>query len=372
MINVMILERSEVVSTTLRALLHVEPDMKVVATITDPVTACETLKIYAPDVLMLDMDLLNRKAATFLLELMSCRTTPTILMLAEDHVDTPEIHDALLAGAVDSLVKPKGDTLSYWLSIAPEMTAKIRRVAQTPPRRHSKPSFWPLTATTAELDALLPLAPPSQRVTGPPVVCIGASAGGTRALEHLLSRLHPPHVPIVVVQHMPATFTATFARRLNSISELEVVEGENGMPTLPNRVIVAKGGVQTLLFAVDAGYRTVHRDGPAVNFQMPSVDALFRSAANVAGAGALGIILTGMGSDGAQGLLEMRQMGAATVAQDEASCLVFGMPQAAIHLGAAMRVVPLDGMADLITAFSRERHLPYEHAPDFPLQVLRH
>jgi two-component system chemotaxis response regulator CheB len=253
---------------------------------------------------------------------------------------------ALEAGAVEIILKPKVDTRQFLLESRVRICDAVKAAAQArigrlPPRKGFGPVAKKLTA-----DVIMP-APHhvSMARTTERVVCIGASTGGTESLRAVLEALPADSPGIVIVQHMPEKFTASFAERLNSLCEVEVKEAENGDTVLRGRVLIAPGNRHTLLKRSGARYYVEVKEGPLVSRHRPSVDVLFRSAAQYAGANALGIIMTGMGDDGARGMLEMLQAGAATIAQDEETCVVFGMPREAIELGAAQKVVPLGGLA---------------------------
>jgi two-component system chemotaxis response regulator CheB len=247
--------------------------------------------------------------------------------------------EAFEAGAVDIVPKPKIDTRQALLECSTRLRDAVKSAARARvrPRAARREVEKKLTA-----DAIIP--PPVQgraRPTTERIVCIGASTGGTEALNDVLEMLPPHCPPIVIVQHMPAGFTAAFAKRLDGICPIRVKEAEDGEPVLPGWAYIAPGARHMLLQRIGLRYQIVIKDGPPVSRHRPSVDVLFRSAAQHAGANALGVIMTGMGDDGARGMLEMRKLGAATRAQDEDSCVVFGMPKEAIAHGGVEKVVPL-------------------------------
>ena len=253
--------------------------------------------------------------------------------------------DALDAGAVDIIVKPRIDTRQFlaesqiriWDAV--RAAAKVRFAGGRKPMTHRVEK-----KLTADVIMPPPVAARALVRTTEQVVCIGASTGGTESLREVLTALAPDSPGIVIVQHMPERFTAAFAKRLDGLCRVDVKEAEHGDQVIPGRALIAPGNRHMLLQRSGARYHVALKDGPLVSRHRPSVDVLFRSAAQYAGANALGIIMTGMGDDGAKGLLEMKKAGASTVAQNEESCVVFGMPKEAIALGAADRIVPLSAI----------------------------
>jgi two-component system chemotaxis response regulator CheB len=249
--------------------------------------------------------------------------------------------EALEAGAVDIVPKPRIDTRQALL----ECSGRLRDAVKSAARARVRPRAARRSVIEKKLTADVIIPPPVQSKTRPTterIVCIGASTGGTEALADVLEMLPAITPGILIVQHMPAGFTAAFARRLDAMCQIRVKEAEDGEPVLPNCAYIAPGARHMLLQRTGLRYQIAIKDGPPVSRHRPSVDVLFRSAAQHAGANALGVIMTGMGDDGARGLLEMKKLGAATRAQDEESCVVFGMPKEAIALGAAEKVVSLN------------------------------
>jgi two-component system, chemotaxis family, protein-glutamate methylesterase/glutaminase len=278
--------------------------------------------------------------------------------LTEDGSET--LMQALEAGAVDVILKPRVDTAQFLMEARVRICDSVKAAARARLRRlPGQPGTSARTAAPAQkLSADVMLPPPiaggqAMARTTETVVCIGASTGGTESLRVVLEALPAASPGIVIVQHMPEKFTEAFARRLDSLCEIEVKEAADGDAVLRGRALIAPGNSHVLLQRSGARYYVAVKDGPLVSRHRPSVDVLFRSAAQSAGANALGIIMTGMGDDGAHGLLEMRGSGAATVAQDEATSVVFGMPKEAIALGAAAKVLPLDRMAAEIVKAGR-------------------
>ncbi len=354
-IKVLIVDDSASVRQTLADLLSADPDIEVLGTAPDPFAAARRLQTEVPDVITLDVEMPRMDGITFLKKLMAQHPIPVVMCSSLTEAGSETLMQALDAGAVDVILKPRADTRQGLLEAASRICETVKgaahaRLSGRPrPERRAAPPEKKLTA-----DAVMP--PPHSAAmarTTETVVCIGASTGGTQSLQAILEAL-PPDVPgIVIVQHMPEKFTEAFARRLDSLCAAAVKEAADGDAVLRGRVLIAPGNRHTLLRRSGARYFVEVRDGPLVSRHRPSVDVLFRSAAQYAGRNALGIIMTGMGDDGAQGLLEMRQAGAATLAQDEATCIVFGMPREAIARGAAERVVPLEALAGEIIRVGR-------------------
>ena len=349
--RVLIIDDSASVRQAMTALLGADPEIEVIGAASDPFAAAQKMREEAPDVITLDVEMPRMDGITFLRKLMAQRPTPVVMCSSLTEAGSETLMQALEAGAVDVILKPK-------IGVADHLTESAERIrdvvkgaakARLGARRPSMVIEKKLTA-----DAVL--APPSHRAmakTTEVVACLGASTGGTESLREVLQAL-PANAPgIVIVQHMPAGFTASFAKRLNSLCEVEVKEAQDGDPVLRGHVLIAPGDRHMLLERQGARYHVSVRDGPAVSRHRPSVDVLFRSAARSAGANAIGVIMTGMGDDGAQGLGEMRQAGAMTIAQDEATSVVFGMPREAIRRGAAQKVAPLEHLAREILVASQ-------------------
>jgi two-component system chemotaxis response regulator CheB len=263
---------------------------------------------------------------------------------------------ALSAGAVSIITKPTLGLKSFLQDAAADVVAAVRGAARANLRALAAPAPRPVPGKLTA-DAILP--PPDSHAmaqTTERLVAIGTSTGGTQALEVLLSSLPRVCPGMVIVQHMPEKFTASFAARLNSICEVEVLEAQDGQRVIPGRALIAPGGKHMMIKRSGAQYVVEVRDGPLVNRHRPSVDVLFRSVARFAGRNAMGIIMTGMGDDGARGLKEMHDAGAYTLAQDEASCVVYGMPKEAVKLGGVDRVLPLNSLAGALLAGPSSRH----------------
>ena len=367
-IRVLIVDDSASVRTTLSDIISADPDLEVMATAADPYVAVERIRQEVPDVMFLDIELPRMDGITFLRKIMSQRPIPVVICssLAQDGSDA--FMQALEAGAVDVVAKPRVDTAQFLQESRMRICdaakaaahAKMRGLAKASPAlRAPSPDVKVEAKLTA--DAILPPISDVRReiliarlpVTEP-IVAIGASTGGTEALREVLEALPADSPAILIVQHMPEKFTTAFARRLDNTCAMRVKEAEDGDLVQPGLVLLAPGNLHMLLVRNGARYTVKIQEGPHVSRHRPSVDVLFRSTAQAAGGNALGMILTGMGDDGARGLLEMRQMGSLTLAQDEASCVVFGMPKEAIQRGGAVRTLPLARMAGEIVAFGRK------------------
>jgi two-component system chemotaxis response regulator CheB len=352
-IKVQLIDDSAVVRQVLQQLLAAEPAIEVIGAASDPIFAMERMKAQWPDVIVLDVEMPRMDGVTFLRKLMQEHPTPTIICSTLTEAGTQTTLDALAAGAVTVIAKPKLGLKQFLQESAHELVAAIKMAAQAKVRRlpgaaASAAKAAPV-AVKHSADVILP--PAGERAmstTTEHVVVIGTSTGGTQALEQLLTALPPVCPAIVIVQHMPPNFTAAFADRLNRLCSISVKEARSHDRVVPGCALIAPGGKHMLLQRSGAQYYVDLREGPPVSRHCPSVDVLFRSAARAAGPNALGIIMTGMGDDGAHGLKEMLDAGASTIAQDEASCVVFGMPREAIRLDAAKRVLPLDALPEAI------------------------
>jgi two-component system chemotaxis response regulator CheB len=341
-IRVLIVDDSAVVRATLSEILASDPDIEVIGSACDPFAAAEKMRHQVPDVITLDIEMPRMDGLTFLHKLMSQHPIPVVICssLAEEHCETTL--KALENGAVDIICKPKLGTKEFLLEAQTRICDSVKAAA----RAQCKKPRPRLVEAKLSADVVIPRAKSHAMIqTTERVVAIGASTGGTEALRVFLEALPADCPGMVIVQHMPELFTAAFARRLDSLCEVTVKEAENDDTVVRGRVLIAPGNRHTMLKRSGARYFVEVRDGPLVSRHRPSVDVLFRSAARYAGKNAVGVIMTGMGDDGAHGLLEMREAGAATIAQDEASCVVFGMPHEAIKLGGAEHVLPLDRIA---------------------------
>jgi two-component system, chemotaxis family, protein-glutamate methylesterase/glutaminase len=342
-IRVLIVDDSPVVRTRLQRELSKAGGIQVVAAASDPFEARDMITKHAPQVIILDMEMPRMDGLTFLRKIMKHRPTPTIIVSSLTPKGCDLAVTCLQAGAIDVLPKPGGDWTIDKLSAALVHDIRVAATARMQVAEQAGPSAGPLSHST-EVDA-----------NTRKVIAIGASTGGTEALNQILSPL-PKNLPgILVVQHMPALFTASFAERLNSQSALEVKEAEDGDEVRPGRVLVAPGDFHMKLTGRPGAYHVAVNGGPKVCRHRPSVEVLFQTTSQVAGGHAMGIILTGMGDDGATALGAMRERGALTIAQDEATCVVFGMPCAAVERGNVDEVLPLGSVPQRIVDFAGER-----------------
>lgn len=349
-ISVFIIDDSAVVRQVLTQMLGADPGIRIAGAAPDPIFALQKMQRDWPDVIVLDVEMPRMDGITFLRKLMQEHPTPVVICstLTEKGADTTL--QALSAGAVDIITKPKVGLKDFLQSGSQHMLQVIKAAARA--------SLGPVRSRKVAVPAERKPAPVmAMSQTTDQVVALGTSTGGTHALEAVLTQLPADCPGIVVVQHMPEKFTAAFAHRLNHLCSCEVREAVDGDRVIPGLVLIAPGGRHMQLRRSGAQYRVSVADGPPVNRHKPSVDVLFRSVANVAGRNALGIIMTGMGDDGANGLLAMRQAGAHTIAQDRDSCVVFGMPREAIERGAAVDILPLAAMADAIIGVSPRRRV---------------
>lgn len=355
--KVLLVDDSAVVRQVLQGILDREPDMKVVGAASDPIFALEKLNHTWPDVIVLDVEMPRMDGITFLKKIMNEHPTPVVICSTLTEKGAETTMQAMSAGAVEIITKPKVGLKAFLQESAGDLVNAVRAAAQSNVKQVTK-STIPRREVAAKLSADVILAPAGSHAmaqTTEHLVAIGTSTGGTQALERVLTELPRVSPGIVIVQHMPEKFTACFADRLNGLCEIEVREAKNNDRVIPGLALIAPGGKHMMLRRSGAYYYVDVVDGPLVNRHRPSVDVLFRSVAKYAGRNATGIIMTGMGDDGARGLKEMLDAGASTLAQDEASCVVFGMPKEAIKLGAAERVVSLGEVSSEIMAFYRRK-----------------
>ncbi|QXG30131.1 protein-glutamate methylesterase/protein-glutamine glutaminase [Pseudomonas viridiflava] len=343
-ISVLLVDDSAVVRQVLLAILNDTPDMHVMGAASDPIFAMDKLAREWPDVIVLDVEMPRMDGITFLKKIMSERPTPVVICSSLTQKGAETSLQALSAGAVEIITKPTTGLKNFLIESAAELVTAIRAAANSNVRNLGKRPAIPVLAPASKLtaDAILPAANGhAMAQTTERIVAIGTSTGGTQALEAVLTSLPRVCPGMVIVQHMPEKFTASFAARLNDLCQIEVREAKNNDRILPGLALIAPGGKHMMVTRSGAYYHAQVIDGPLVNRHRPSVDVLFRSVAKFAGKNATGIIMTGMGDDGARGLKEMLDAGSSTVAQDEASCVVFGMPKEAIKLNAAQRIMPL-------------------------------
>lgn len=331
-IKVLIVDDSAIVRKIFSQELAKHEDIEVVGTAPDPYVARDKVVKLKPDVITLDIEMPRMDGLSFLRKLMKYHPVPTIIVSSLTPSNSEMALEAMECGAVEVLAKPGGSYSVGDMSI--QLVEKIRAAAQA--RVREMPTDPRPGASDMDRDYSGALKRTTHKV-----IAMGASTGGTEALKAVLMQMPPSSPGIVIVQHMPPKFTTAFANRLNTLCQIEVREAKNGDTVLPGLALIAPGNYHMLLKRIGGTYSVEIKDGPLVCHQRPSVDVLFHSVARYAGTNAVGVILTGMGKDGAQGLLGMHQAGARTIAQDEASCVVFGMPKEAIRAGAVDQVAPL-------------------------------
>nr|WP_207123945.1 chemotaxis response regulator protein-glutamate methylesterase [Halorhodospira abdelmalekii] len=372
--RVFLVDDSSVVRQVLSGLLGGAGGIEVIGSAADPLFALPKMERNWPDVIVLDIEMPRMDGITFLRHIMNQRPTPVVICSSLTERDAEVTVQALASGAVDVVTKPKIGLKDFLHANSSEIVRVVRAAGQVHRRAlkggaglaglaESVPTKGEISHNVAHNGghdgvagvavAKTPVAPLSR--TTDQVVACGTSTGGTQALEAILTPLPELCPGMVVVQHMPEKFTAAFARRLNGLCRCEVREAQENDRVMPGRVLIAPGGRHMLVQRSGAHYRIALSDGPPVNRHKPSVDVLFRSVAKVAGRNAVGVLMTGMGDDGANGLLLMRQAGARTIAQDQQSSVVFGMPQEAIKRGAAERVLSLREIAAGLPHGFRER-----------------
>ena len=328
-IRVLIVDDSALVRHILSESLAAEPDIEVVGTAVDPFVARDLILQHKPDVLTLDIEMPRMDGLTFLRKLMRYNPMPVVVISSVAQASCPAALRALEEGAVEVLAKPAGP---YSIGdLRKTLAGKLRAAAAAR-----------IPANRERITANTPPVAPAPVFRQPSIVAIGASTGGTEAVRRVLVELPASFPAVLVTQHIPPVFSKAFSDRLNETCRIQVKEAEDGDEVRPGRALVAPGGLHMLLRKAGAAWRVEVKDGPRVCYQRPSVDVLFSSVAEQAGGIATGVLLTGMGADGAAGMLKMRQAGSATIAQDEASCVVFGMPREAIRLGGAQQVLSLD------------------------------
>ncbi len=367
--RVLIVDDSAVVRQALSGILGSSDCLEVMGVASDPFQAADRMRKEVPDVITLDIEMPRMDGISFLRRLMAQRPVPVVICSSRVTNGSDMLNAALEAGAVDVILKPRLDVKSALEEAKVRICDTVLAAAVAgPPRvrlaseKITSPKHQAGGKLTA--DAILPRASGRMPLGGAAekVIAVGASTGGTEALRILLEALPPNCPPIVIVQHMPEGFTAAFAHRLNALCAISVKEASDGDRCIPGQAIIAPGNRHMMLTRSGRHYGVSVRDGPLVSRHRPSVDVLFRSVAQAAGANAIGVIMTGMGDDGAAGMLEMRQAGAHTIGQNEASCVIYGMPQVAKKLGAVVEEHDLSHLADAIMAsLHRGRH-PHRQA----------
>ena len=328
--KVLIVDDSSLMRQLLTRIINSDPDLEVIGTASDPFIAREKIKALHPDVLTLDIEMPRMDGLTFLEKLMRGHPMPVVMISSLTERGAETTLRALSLGAVDYIAKPKLDVSSGTIEQSSDIIAKVKAAAKIKVRGGNARETTPASV------------PAGYHITAThKVVAIGASTGGTEALKDLLSALPPDFPGLVMVQHMPEAFTRPFSERLNSLCRIHVQEARDGDRVLPGHALLAPGGHQMQIVRRGMEYAVKVYRGERVNRHLPSVDVLFSSCAQQLGKNAIGVLLTGMGADGAKGMLEMKVAEAHTIAQDEATCVVFGMPREAILLGAVDQVLPL-------------------------------
>ncbi len=345
-IGVLVVDDSALVRSLLSEMLASAPDIEVVGVAADAHAARDKIKRLNPDVLTLDVEMPRMDGITFLRNLMRLRPMPVVMVSSLTERGADVTLDALALGAVDYLPKPKIDLAATLQDYRDELVEKIRTAARASVRALDPQRIAPAPGPVHSADAVLPKAAAAKPLrTTDRIIAIGASTGGTEAIKEVLTRLPPDCPGIVIAQHIPKAFSGPFARRMNDCCAVSVCEAQDGQQVLAGHAYIAPGDRHLLLVRDGARYVCGLDDGLPVNRHKPSVDVLFRSVAQSAGRNAIGALLTGMGKDGARGLREMLDSGSRTIAQDEATSVVWGMPGEAVALGAAQHVVPLDAVA---------------------------
>ncbi|WP_162601024.1 chemotaxis response regulator protein-glutamate methylesterase [Paraburkholderia sp. C35] len=352
-IKVLCVDDSALIRSLMTEIINSQPDMTVVATAPDPLVARDLIKQHNPDVLTLDVEMPRMDGLDFLEKLMRLRPMPVVMVSSLTERGSEITLRALELGAVDFVTKPKVGIRDGMLDYSEKLADKIRAAARARVRQAAPVHHAAASAGHAAAAAPAPTHAPlfnNPLVSTEKLIIVGASTGGTEAIREVLVPLPPDAPAVLIAQHMPPGFTKSFAQRLNGLCRITVKEAEHGERVLPGHAYIAPGHAHLLLARSGANYIAHLSDDPPVNRHRPSVDVLFRSAAQHAGKNAVGVILTGMGRDGAAGLLDMRKAGAYTLAQDEASCIVFGMPREAIAMGAADEIASLSEMSRRVMA----------------------
>jgi len=353
-IRVLIVDDSAVVRQTLSEILSSDPSIEVIGTASDPFVAARKIQMEVPTVITLDIEMPRMDGLTFLRKIMTQHPIPVVIISSLTQKGTDTAMKALEYGAVEIITKPQMNTKQFIEESKIKLIDAVKAAAVAKLKNRSIAA--PIIQVTPKLSADAVISKPTYNElstikTTDIVVAVGASTGGTEAIKTFLEALPGDCPGIVIVQHMPEMFTKSFANRLNELCRITVKEAEDGDSVLRGRALIAPGNKHMLLKRSGARYYVEVKDGPLVNRHRPSVDVLFRSTARYAGRNAIGVIMTGMGDDGAKGLLEMKEAGARTIAQDERTCVVFGMPKEAIKLGAAERILPLEQIAGNVLKF---------------------
>lgn len=345
-IRVLIVDDSAVVRQTLTSILETDPEIEVMGSASDPFFAAKKIQTEVPDVITLDIEMPRMDGLTFLKKIMSQHPIPVVVISSLTAEGTETGIKALEYGALEIITKPQMNTKQFIEESKMRIcdAVKAAGLSRVKRKNYSKYTVQPKLSA----DVVIPIAKSNMSMikTTDNVIAVGASTGGTDAIQTFLQDMPLDCPGIIIVQHMPEFFTRSFANRLNEICKITVKEAENGDSVIQGHALIAPGNHHMLLKRSGAKYYVEVKDGPFVNRHRPSVDVLFRSTARYAGTNAIGVIMTGMGDDGARGLLEMKEAGAYTIAQDEKTCIVFGMPNEAIKRGAADKILPLNQIAN--------------------------
>lgn len=358
-VRVLVIDDSALVRKLLTTMLSCDPMIEVVGTAADPLIAREKIKQLEPDVLTLDVEMPRMDGLTFLENLMRLRPMPVVMVSSLTQQGAEVTLRALELGAVDFFTKPSSDLASTFAEGAQDICAKVKLAALARPRQRTAVRKLEV-APRLSADAVLPRAQTADSRGGSPIIAIGASTGGTEAIRVVLEAMPPDAPPILITQHIPAAFSAPFAARMDNCSAMRVCEARDGQPIQPGHAYIAPGSQHLLVMWDGARHVCRLHDGPPVNRHKPSVDVLFRSMAATVGSTAIAALLTGMGDDGARGLAELKEAGASTIVQDEASSVVWGMPGAAWKLGAANEMLSLEHIAARLLELARK---PFAGAP---------
>jgi len=353
-IQVLLVDDSAVVRKMLTEIVSSQPDMEVCAAAQDPIFALRQMEKVWPDVIVLDVEMPRMDGISFLKKIMQERPTPVVMCSTLTEKGAETTMQAMSAGAVEIVTKPKMGVKGFLAESANEIALAIRAASKAKFRKKSAKSSTPVADVRSKLNADAILKAPAGSAmarTTERIIAIGTSTGGTTALERVLTRMPRVSPGIVIVQHMPGSFTAAFAQRLNNICEITVKEAVDGESLLAGHAYIAPGDKHMLIKRSGALYKIEIKDGPLVSRHKPSVDVLFRSVARFAGKNAMGIIMTGMGDDGASGLLEMKQSGSPTLGENEESCVVYGMPKEAFKKGAVDKELALDQFPAMMMDF---------------------
>ena len=342
-IRVLVVDDSALIRGVMTKILSEDPGIEVVGAAPDPYLARDKIKALDPDVLTLDVEMPKMDGLTFLQKLMAVRPMPVVMVSSLTEQGAATTMQALESGAVDFVTKPTVDIQHGLTELSYQITSKVKAAAQARVKKRTAPADCS--------ERIKALAAQSAMIkTTDSIIAIGSSTGGTEALRELLEVLPPNTPPILMTQHMPEHFTKTFAERLNELCPIHVKEAQEGDSVIPGQALLAPGNYHMELRRSGAKYYVTLNQEPQVNRHRPAVDPMFQSVAKYAGANSVGVILTGMGNDGAVGMLEMKKAGAFNLAQDEKSCVVFGMPKEAIKVGAVDKILPLSDIPSAILA----------------------